>query len=175
MITTKRLLLRDLTHSDLDSLTTMFSSPDVMRFIGPRRPMSKAESADWLQHQMALQGQGTARRGVALQENDLLIGICGFQWINEEWDFGYYFRQEYWGNGYAQEACQAILKKKSSIIGNERFSVFIADNNLPSKALISKLGFVRKKKTTKSGEGGAYYFLPSPFPTKLQQDIILDK
>lgn len=157
MYRTKRLLIRRLEPRDKKPLTDLFSSPQVMAFIGPRRPLTEDETQVWLDRQMALQEIRLTRFGVELREIGELIGVCGYQFIDGGWDFGYYFRQAFWGHGYATEACICLLEKASDLLGGEDFVVFIAEDNLASQIVMKHCGYLPTKLATKDGERGAYF------------------
>jgi RimJ/RimL family protein N-acetyltransferase len=157
---TPRLTIRKLELADIDSLIDLFSSQKVMQFIGPRRVMSVTEIADWLNSQLAMQQSEITRYAVSLSGTNELIGVCGFQKINEVLDFGYFFREAYWGNGYATEACQYLLNHVTEFISERDFQIFIAEENVASRKVIERCGYIPLTKTIKNGEIGWEYQKP---------------
>ena len=85
---TARLRIRPFIKDDIHGLVDLFSSEETMRYIGPRRVMSLSESESWLLGQIQAQKDGTTRCAVSIKGNNELIGVCGFQMIEGEWDFG---------------------------------------------------------------------------------------
>jgi len=154
---TQRLTIRKFELADIDSLIDLFSSQKVMQFIGPRRVMSVAEITDWLRSQLAMQQFDITRYAVSLLETNELIGVCGFQKVDGVLDFGYYFREAYWRNGYATEACQYVLSQATAFIQERAFQIFIAEENVASKKVIEQCGYIPVKKTIKNGEIGWEY------------------
>ncbi|MGZ9221289.1 MAG: GNAT family N-acetyltransferase [Anaerolineales bacterium] len=71
--------------------------------------------------------------------------------------FGYYFRRSYWGKGYAQEACSAMIDHIETSLQIEDYQIFIADENANSIRMIKKLGMQSVKNITKSCEQGSLY------------------
>jgi RimJ/RimL family protein N-acetyltransferase len=157
MYNTDRLTIRKFLIEDLAPLRDLFSSDDAMRFIGPRRPMTTVEIQNWLRRQIDIQLNEVTRNAVVLKKSDELIGICGFQRIGDVWDFGYYFRPAFWGNGYATEACSCLLQHAESILGGKPFIVFVAEDNVSSQRVIERCGWRRGERTKKNNEIGYYY------------------
>ncbi len=156
MYKTQRLKIRQFVPTDVGCLIDLFSSATVMRFIGPRRQMTPAETQDWLDAQLVRQKSEVTRYAVCFPETDELIGVCGFQKIDGRWDFGFYFREVYWGNGYATEACAYLLGLASEIISDEDFQIFVADENVGSSKVLERCAYVPSIKGSKEGELGCY-------------------
>ena len=157
MYRTERLLIRKFEPRDNKPLADLFSSAQVMRFIGPRRPMTEDEAQIWLDNQLALQQAQLTRLAVELIEMSELIGVCGFQFIDNQWDFGYYFRQAFWGYGYATEACVCLLEMAGKLLHGDSFVVFIAEDNVASRKVMEHCGYMPTKLITKDGERGEYF------------------
>lgn len=157
MYLTERLKIRLFIERDLAPLNDLFLSKEAMRFIGPRRAMSADETEEWLKGQLLAQSVGIARHAVALKDSDELIGVCGFQKIDAEWDFGYYFRQSFWGQGYATEACACLLEQADAILDGESYFIFVAEGNVASHRVMERCGWHRAESAQKDGESGYYY------------------
>jgi len=157
LLQTDRLIIRRFKSIDLAYLIDMFSAEEVMRFIGPRRAMTETETQAWLTNILQRQDTELTRRAVALKENDELIGVAGLKEEAGVKDFGYYFRREYWGRGYASEACSAILTHIEKELSLNDYQIFIADENSRSIKMIARLGFYAGEGINKSGERGHYY------------------
>ena len=109
ILATKRLIIRKFKPADLLSLIDMFTDPEVMRYIGSRRVMTESETQAWLSDKLHRQDHELTRYAVSIKATDELIGVAGLRDEEGVKDFGYYFRSSYWGKGYAQEACSAII------------------------------------------------------------------
>jgi ribosomal-protein-alanine N-acetyltransferase len=162
MYGTCRLMIRKFAADDLASLIDLFSSSEAMRFIGPRRAVTHAETEGWLKQQMDAQESGLTRYAVALKDTDELIGVCGFQKVDSVWDFGYYFRPAFWGQGFATEACSHLLDHADTILGGDDFVVYVAEDNASSHRVMERCGWRKNQKIRKDNELGYYY-------TKAQQ------
>jgi ribosomal-protein-alanine N-acetyltransferase len=154
---TERLVIRKFRLSDLPSLIDMFTDEEVMRYIGPRRRMTEGETREWLSDKLHRQEHELTRYAVALKGTDELIGVAGLQDDNGIKDFGYYFRRSYWGKGYAQEACSAIIKHLETSLQIKDYQIFIADENTNSIRMIKKLDMQAVKGIRKPGEQGRLY------------------
>jgi len=157
ILQTKRLVIRKFKSTDLTNLIEMFSDPEVMRYIGPRRPMTEFEIQEWLFNILQIQDKELTRHAVALKSTNELIGIDGLRDEDGIKDFGYYFRRSYWGKGYAQEACLAIINHIENDLQIKNYQIFIADENISSIQMIKRLGMRPVKPITKSGEQGHLY------------------
>jgi len=157
ILQTRRLIIRKFKPTDLAGLVDMFTDQEVMRYIGPRRPMTEAEIQNWLANILQRQESELTRYAVALKAIDELIGVVGLRDEDGIKDFGYYFRRSYWQKGYAQEACSAILDHIETDLQIKDYQIFIADENINSIRMIKKLGMQAVKSITKSGEQGHLY------------------
>lgn len=157
MYKTQRLTIRKFESKDIGPLTDLFSASNAMQFIGPRRAMTHDETKNWLEDQLKRQQSEMTRCAVSLTESDELIGVCGFQKFDGKWDFGYYFRESFWGSGYATEACICLLSHVSEIIKDEDFQIFIADGNTNSKNMIERCGCIPISAGSNNDESGWYY------------------
>ena len=160
MHTTERLTIREFIPEDLGPLTDLFSSSAAMRFIGPRRTLTADEVKKWLNDQISIQVTCVTRRAVALRNSNELIGVCGFQKIDAQWDFGYYFRSTFWGNGFATEAVACLLENADSILNGDEFVIFVADENATSHSVMERCGWKRGKRVVKNDENG-YQYIPA--------------
>lgn len=157
IIETKRMVIRKFKSTDLTGLIDMFTNQDVMKYIGPRRAMTRVEIQDWLSEILSRQDLELTRYAVALRTTDELIGVAGLREQNGIKDFGYYFRKLYWGKGYASEACSVILQHFENELNIRDYEIFIADENINSTRMMEKLGLKPVEAVTRSGERGHLY------------------
>jgi RimJ/RimL family protein N-acetyltransferase len=135
----------------------MFTDDEVMKYIGPHRAMTENEIHAWLSTILSSQDVELTRYAVALKINDELIGVAGLREEDGTKDFGYYFRRNYWGKGYASEACSAILNHIENDLHVRDYQIFIADENVNSIRLMEKLDMRPIRSIVKSGERGHLY------------------
>lgn len=150
---THRISLRVLKRTDKDAVFDLLTNPEVMEFLGPKRALSTNEAQQWFEGEFAL----PSRYVVALKESDELIGFCGMKVIESVCDFGYFFRQKFWGKGYASESCVLVINKLNEQIDVTTLQVFIADQNKASLALAKKLNWLLISEAKKGSEQGCYF------------------
>ncbi|MCZ4221893.1 GNAT family N-acetyltransferase [Pedobacter rhodius] len=147
-IETERLILREILHSDVDSMFEMDSDRDVHLYIGNNPFTKKTESeanVEFIREQYLQNGIG--RWAVIEKTSGNVIGWAGLKLITEMcnnrsgyYDIGYRFIKRYWGKGYASESSSAVINygfnqmQLSEIIG-------IADTaNLASVKVLERAG-----------------------------------
>ena len=113
VLQTERLLLRQQTLADTESLYRIFSDPITMSFWPS--PFTLEATSKWIARNIHNYSQlGWGRWGVILKETQELIGDCGILLLEIdgvlEHDLGYIIHHPYWQYGYATEAAQACKK-----------------------------------------------------------------
>lgn len=77
-----------------------------------------------------------------LATNDL-IGCCGLRPYKEnEYEIGFHLRPMFWGQGYATEAANAVINYAFSVIKADKLFAGHNPNNVASRKLLNKLGFI---------------------------------
>lgn len=133
----------------------MLRDAEVMRFLGPHRPLTQTEAMDWFDDAL----HKPSRFAIADAKTDEFIGFCGLKKINDIWDFGYFLRSEFWGRGIATEACRIVIERLSTQADFSNTQVFIADDNKASKRVAEKLGWNRRQSGYNNGEFGHFYLI----------------
>ena len=90
---------------------------------------------------------------------DKFIGYAGFHREDHGYELEFYVSKPYRQNGYAKEACLAVMDKlfdegisvDGKIIKEERLYATTIIDNIPTKALLEGLGFKDKAKTDDGG------------------------
>ncbi|MFL1456003.1 GNAT family N-acetyltransferase [Marinobacter sp. GN3S48] len=145
--------LRALQQKDKAAVVSMLGDSEVMRFLGPRRPLTEDEANSWFRNAL----DNPSRFVIAQADTDEFIGFCGIKEINGVLDFGYFIRSEFWGKGVAAKACQLAVEKLATEMDLEAVQVFIAEDNVASQKVAEKLGWQVKQVGYKDGEHGRYY------------------
>jgi RimJ/RimL family protein N-acetyltransferase len=141
---TSRLHLRLMQPDDDAALFFIFADPKVMAaFHMP--PFDRAQMTQWVQRNLnhqAMHGYGLF--SVLLKANGLLIGDCGLELMDVEGtqvaELGYDFRSEYWNQGYATEAAQAIRAYAFEQLQFPYLISLIRVGNIPSRRVAEKIG-----------------------------------
>jgi RimJ/RimL family protein N-acetyltransferase len=87
---------------------------------------------------------GDGYLAVWLKTPPKLIGFVSLNRAEQDdvrqFDLGYVFNREYHGQGYAREACQALLDHAFRSLGADRITTGTAAANRPSRRLLEGLG-----------------------------------
>jgi RimJ/RimL family protein N-acetyltransferase len=153
---TERLLLRAPLPGDAEGLAPMYGDPEVMRFVGDGRTLTRRETENSVRRTIetwAADGFGlfTAVR----KEDDALIGRVGLILRNTEtWqtahagetgptelEVGYTIARPFWGRGYATEAAAAARDFGLDRLSARRLIALIIRGNDASENVARKLGF----------------------------------
>jgi ribosomal-protein-alanine N-acetyltransferase len=138
-------------ESDLAELFHLYSNEDVARYFGQDCMVDPEQAKFWLavQYQMREIGLGMtwAMRDLA---SGALVGTIGFDGINIAWrnvGVSYALHPDFWGRGLATEALTALITLAfGGALGCEmhRIQALVFQDNLPSKRVLDKLGFVHE-------------------------------
>lgn len=144
LIRTKRLALRLPGPRDRPAITDLYSSPKVGAHIGG------AQSRDELERTISWEPRVQVGQFVVDRSGEMIGTV---QVVRRDADFavrptagkpelGYMFLPQVWGQGYAREACAAVLEWFASAVPGE--SVMVATNSGHARPirLAERLGFV---------------------------------
>lgn len=143
-IDTPRLYLRMMKESDLDDLLEIFGDPKVMASFDTA-PFNREQMQGWLQRNLSHQEEhGFGLFSVILKSEGVLIGDCGLERMEVEGEqsteLGYDFRSDYWNQGFATEAAQAIRDFAFDSLRLPGLISLIRVGNLASKRVSEKIG-----------------------------------
>lgn len=145
VIETERLTLRPLSIEDCDAVYKWVSDEDVARYMVYPTYTSKEKLVEWL---ASLDGEEEYHFGFVKKDGNELIGsgsIGPDAYREGFWGFGYNFRKDQWGHGYATEATKAMIQFAHDKFGICRFSSSHVEANKASGHVMEKCGlhFVR--------------------------------
>ncbi len=149
----KRISISSLIAEDEAAVIEMLLDPDVMKFLGPRRALTKVEAKVWFQGEYSCPSRFALR---TLNTNEL-VGFCGIKTIDDVLDFGYFIRRKYWGQGFATEVCELSIARLKENTNFNNVEVFIAKENVASVHIAGKLGWKKLKEVKKREELGYLY------------------
>ncbi|RMG71487.1 MAG: N-acetyltransferase [Bacteroidetes bacterium] len=140
---TTRLLLREMSESDLDPLYQGLSHPLVVEHYGVRLQSrdDARRQLDWYRTQAA---QGGGWWGITLGAGQPLIGACGFNDYvpaHHRVETGYWLLPAYWRQGIAREAVSRLLDHGFAHAPYHRVEARVEPDNVASCALLRILGF----------------------------------
>lgn len=138
ILETNRLIIRKFHFEDWYDLYQYLSKEIVVKY-EPYNVMSEEECK-----QVAInRSQNDAFWAVCLKENNKLIGNIYFQQQEPKefltWEIGYVFNPEYYGKGYATEACKRILRYGFEQKGVHRIIGMCNPENTSSWRLMERL------------------------------------
>ena len=141
-IETARLILREWSLADVDRFAEIYSDPEVMKYVGDRRPRTREETyrrkerslADYREH-------GFGMWAVVRKEDGRIIGRCGLQYLDDgEVEIGWLLERSAWGHGYAYEAARACIEYGLEELKLPRIVAVAMPDNTASVRLMEKLG-----------------------------------
>lgn len=143
VITTARLVLREMTMGDLPAMRAIVQDEQTMYAWG--HAWSEEETVAGLEKQLrAYQENGYGRWAVVLKETGIVIGMCGLLWWETDKDrvpeIGYLFNRAYWHNGYAAEAAIACKRYAFDTLGFDEVYSLVKDTNYPSMNVAIRMG-----------------------------------
>lgn len=148
ILTTERLIVRELELSDLDALFEMYSYEGMTEYMEGLYPYEEeyAYQKAYIESMYRFFGYGMWL--VFEKETGKLVGRAGIENREElqgEPELGYAIAKPYWGRGYATEVCQAIINYAKEELGFPSICSLIEPENAVSVHLAEKLGFQFEK------------------------------
>lgn len=145
---TERLILRGFVAEDFAAKHTIYEKPEVHAHLGP--------AMSWSEHwrrvvsgvgQWVVRGYGSWM--VVLASDDRLIGDVGLfdaqrgMGFDGQPEMGWVFDSDVHGQGYAIEACRAVLEWAEATLASTAIWAIIEEGHEASFKLAAKLGFER--------------------------------
>jgi len=148
IITTNRLLLRQIEKSDANDIFLLRSDERVMKYID-RPPAKTIDDAYELMQKIADQEKNNdaVTWAITLKEELKLIGtICYWNIKKEHYraEIGYVLHPDYWGKGIMQEALTEILNFGFKVMKLHSIEANVNPENAASIKLLERNKFVRE-------------------------------
>lgn len=148
---TERLIIRPITIDDVDDFFEMDSQPEVHTFLRGQ-PINTIEETKGIIEALQVQYKelGHGRLAVVEKESGKMIGWTGFKYMTEKeamnnqfdfLDFGYRYRKETWGKGYATEAAKACMEFYHKNMSDIKLNAITHLDNKASRNVLEKVGF----------------------------------
>jgi HAD superfamily hydrolase (TIGR01549 family) len=145
ILTTERLMLRELSAEDIERLCVISNKPEVLEYVtgtGSDVALEKAKHEAYVKNVYHFYGYGLW--GIFTLEEQLLIGRAGIEYrrIHQEdiYEIGYFIDPEHQGKGYATECVRAILSYAFNTLALPKITAIIPKNNFCSQRLAEKIG-----------------------------------
>ena len=145
---TQRLKLRQIRFEDLyDYYERIGSDGEVTRYLNFEPHQEIGESIASIEKTLARYAEGGCYRwGIALREDDSLIGVFELLRFDEEehsCSFAYMLGRQWWGQGYATEAMKEVFRFAGEELGIRKIVADHMAPNLASGAVMRKAGMVQ--------------------------------
>ncbi len=136
-ILSERLVLRDITAADAQTVYEIWSNPENDKFMND--PIGSLEEVLTICAEKPEDPQYL--KVVTLKETNTIIGTCCFGETSQgdEWGFGYSIHKDYWGKGYATEIVKAVISYGVEM-GIKAFASDCAEENVASARVMEKCG-----------------------------------
>ncbi|MGA8258821.1 MAG: GNAT family N-acetyltransferase [Arenicellales bacterium] len=143
--TTGRLVLREAVPGDAAFMLELMNEPPWRAFIARHSITTISRAAKYMEDKMM---SAYARHGfglwvVEILSSSMTAGICGLvkRGTLEHADLGFAFLGEFWGQGYALEACRAVLEYAARRLEMAKVLAITDPGNRRSIHVLDKLGF----------------------------------
>ncbi|WP_028605603.1 GNAT family N-acetyltransferase [Ottowia thiooxydans] len=154
-LTTDRLILRQTSLADVDSLFRMFSDPAVVEFYDIEALQNRVQAEEIIDlHHRLFESKRGVRWGIALRESGTLVGTAGFFGKIEAYSsalLGYDLSPVQWRKGIMVEALRAILNYGFSQYGLNRIQATTDLDSSRSIATLKRVGFQEEGVLRESG------------------------
>jgi len=150
---TERLTLRKAVATDAPFFYELFNSEGWLKYIGDRniKTVKDAETQILEKYIPSYEVNGYGSYVVLESDTNKAIGACGLYKRDnlDHADIGFAFLPEVVGKGYGYESAKAVLDYATGALEMTKILAFTVSYNLPSIALLKKIGLV---------ENGTYTF-----------------
>lgn len=156
VLETNRLLLREMTLSDMSALSSILQDEKVM--YAYNGAFSDEETFAWMQKQLQrYKDYGFGLWGVFLKGTDEMIGQCGITMQKYKTvqvpEIGYLLAYKYWHKGYAIEAATACREYGFNSLKFDELYSIIRDTNVASQKVAFRNGMTIIDTITKHYRG----------------------
>jgi len=142
---TERLVLRKMKVSDSASLFTIWSDPEVTKFMNINSFTDESQAVDMIEILDKLSRENRAIRYSIIElESNEIIGSCGYNSLdfsNSKAEIGYDISKDFWGKGYAPEAILSLMDYAFSALELNRIEAKAEPENVNSIKVLQKLNF----------------------------------
>lgn len=157
-----RILLRPLSINDAELIYKSWTSDsEVAKFMIWDMHKSVDDTIEWLKvEEQNIDSEHHYTWGFVLKETGELFGSGGINFKEELdcYELGYNIMKKYWGQGLTTEAGKVILDFANCILGEKKFFCRHAVDNIGSKKVMTKLGFVYYGDSSYTSFSGKKFF-----------------
>jgi len=138
LIETRRLTLRPFSKQDIDEFQRIAGQEEILRFLPESDRMTRNEMEETLEWLISCYRKNTPERilkftlPIILRHSGDVIGWCGIgpvEFDENETEIFFLISSEYWGNGFATEATEALLTYSFNHLGLMRIVALVDPAN----------------------------------------------
>jgi [ribosomal protein S5]-alanine N-acetyltransferase len=152
---TRRLAYRGLDSADVEAVHTIWSDPQVMRYLPGDPSASLADTTERLErHATRFRETGYGLCAVEERGSGDVVGVCGLfpvEWVGPDVEVAYHFAQAVWNRGYATEAAGAWIAAAFAEPGLERVVALAFPANSASTRVMEKVGMRFERQVQRYG------------------------
>ena len=154
-IRTKRLLLRRFEPDDLAAYHARRADPEVARYQDWELPYAMERAEKVVSAQVAMEGPENDKWWMAVvcdPDTGEVFGDVGAElsWKGRSAEVGYTFAKEHWGNGYAAEAVESLVRYLFEELDVTRVAGMLHPDNAASAMVLERTGFLFEGETKSS-------------------------
>jgi ribosomal-protein-alanine N-acetyltransferase len=151
LIITSRLEIRRLKYEDADEIFyTYASKPEATKYVSWPTHQRLADTRSFVDYAVRAWNGGTDYSyGLRLTGINRFIGTFGILHDVGKVQFGYVLGPNYWGNGYATEACIQMMSLLRGLNGIYRVGTLVDVDNVASSRVLIKAGLVEEARLSK--------------------------
>ena len=150
VLSTDRLVMRQIAEDDLDPHMALLNTPAVMRHLGGVQPRAVI-AAKHAASRAGFAAEGFGFMMVEERASGEMVGHCGLRRVAsrlapnpEDHEIGWLVREDRWRMGYAHEAMRAVVDWAFATIGAAQIVALTCEANEGSRRLMEKLGMARR-------------------------------
>ncbi|UEG52027.1 GNAT family N-acetyltransferase [Mucilaginibacter daejeonensis] len=151
MITTERLILRELVPDDGEGMFQLDADPLVHTYLGQRPISTRQQALDTITYiRQQYVDNGIGRWGVEEKDSGRFVVWAGLKYITEPvnghvnyHDLGYRLLRDHWGKGYASEAAYAWVDHAFNKMKLPALYGMANVNNVASIKILERVGLIR--------------------------------
>lgn len=143
IVRTDRLTIRRLTAKDFESMFSIYSDAEAMKWCGDGEPISEEACHRWLD----VTANNYERRGYGMSvvehlQTGSVVGYCGLVHPGNQpqAEIKYAFARAHWHQGFATEAASAMLRYGADCHGIQEVIATIHADNIASQRVAKKIG-----------------------------------
>ena len=158
ILTTKRCIVRETTEEDIDSFYRIYAEPEITAYMEDLYADREAELAYIREYREKVYGFYGYGMWTLLLRDGTVIGRAGISW-REGFDLpelGFVVGVPWQRQGYAYEACSAILRYAREELAMSRVQALVMQGNEGSLSLCRRLGFRQEGERYLAGKAYAY-------------------